>query len=205
MPDERPINFTVEQWQFPEPPFVRNSGRGALNLLQRYQPLGLSDLLVFAAWAHGIRAGDRLHRLPLFAYLHSHLTPYMGLQGCIEKSNPHFRNVEKGSGVYEFTPTGYERALRLFGEPRARFDADVPYTFMRCHEDLRVSVLVMPTAISVQINGEDVAGTVANERLAAVGIHRPKSGSQPETIWNWIVGLPASGDTQTTEFAWARG
>lgn len=105
-------------------------------------------MLLFAAWAHGMFAGDIVHRYTLFAYIQSHVANKSeeALQNILENS-PYWVGI--GKGKYKLTQDGYDLMISNFGPKPMKADLGRNYTFQRQYKKHSFSVIVNPILIGL--------------------------------------------------------
>ncbi len=156
------------------------------------------NLLLVAAWAHGLEAEDVVHRYTLFAFIQTHLQRKSEeqLQRKLENS---LCWEGQGKGDYVLQGRGSRRILRLYGANPERSTLNACYVFRSEFEEHELVVQLQPAthAIVISIDGIPVKGVEACRRLESLGAtFRTMSSPATSRVWNWIV--------QTTDFTWHR-
>lgn len=177
---------------------IQSSGNTKFPFAARCMGLNEQELLLFAAWAHGMKAGDIVHRSTLFAYVQTHIErkSEQQLQGRIEKSE-----YWKGEtcGLYELTRRGASGIAKRFDGLPPKASLNARYRFTCAFERHEFSVEVSPIArgLIVSVDRFEVKGTEACRRLEVLGVSfRTKSTSAKSRVWNWIV--------QDGQYTWQR-
>jgi hypothetical protein len=70
----------------------------------------IDDILLYAAWMHGLTTNNEVHRLEIFSFIWSHVTnkPDETLQGVIERSDYWVKNINE-KGFYRLSKLGLEQ------------------------------------------------------------------------------------------------
>ena len=168
------------------------------HLLERIQNLSGEELLLFAAWAHGMAAEDIVHRYTLFAFVQTHLIRKSEeqMQAIVEKS-PNWEG--KGKGKYKLTQRGLNHILNNFGPTPPRSSLTARYVLSRASNGHIFAVEVQPNShkLSVSVDGAPMKGEEACRQLGNLReTFNTVSNSGNTRVWNWIV--------QEGNFNWKR-
>jgi hypothetical protein len=155
------------------------------------------DMLLFTASKHGMKTGDKAHRLELFAFVQSHISNKSdeNLQRCIE-SSPYWQKFDKGSktGFYNLNDAGYQKILRKFGEGKdsERLNLGCVYQFIRAYKGYVFAVVVNPLSrskkLTLIIDDTEMSGSDAYSFLESIGAKcYTKSRSNTTRLLNWIL------------------
>jgi hypothetical protein len=160
------------------------------------------DMLLYAAWAHGMTGEDIAHRYALFAFVQSHVgrKSEEALQRTIE-TNCSEKNASwtpLGDGRYKLTRFG-TALLSNFGSRPAKVSLSAKYLFSAQFNGHAYSVLVDPARRCLKVyvdrerhKGVDVVSMLKRQNV----LFWTESNSGPLKVLNWII----SG----TEFTWER-
>ena len=149
--------------------------------------LSLNDMLLFAAWVHGMQKGQQANRLSMFSYVQTHIARKSEetLQGTIEKSE--YWCGDGISGSYGLTAIGYAQMVQLFGQPPSPIETDDIYEFTKIVGEYSVCVRVDNKVYELSINGQSRKGTATCRFLEAQGISLPGTEKRPRTVLLWIL------------------
>jgi hypothetical protein len=147
------------------------------------------EMLLYAAWLHGVEANSTVHRLALFSFIQSHVANKSdeSLQTVVEKSN-FWQGV--GEGHYQLTVEGDKEVKRKFGVNSHLAKFGYEYSFLRRYRtrDIKVIVNVSSRKLIPCIDNLSMTGVEANRILSSLGVDLPKTGtSQPRKVLNWIL------------------
>ncbi len=146
------------------------------------------EILLFAAWIHGMSVGNAAHRLALFSFVQSHISNKAEetLQNVIENSR-FWKRVR--SAVYTLNQTGYSRMINVFGPNSGIVSLNNEYEFKRNYNGRTFSAVVYPIGkIETKIDGTKVSGASACRTLENQGADfRVKSSSRTRRLLNWII------------------
>lgn len=152
--------------------------------------LATEEQLLIAAWAYGLKVGDKIHRFSLYAFIQSHLANKTeeNLQKSLETNSQNWTGL--GKGIYTLTDSGY-RQLSKFGTPNFLIPLGSLFTFSRTIDHYIISVTVDPTKpkyIAKQ-NGVAAKADIIIENIKDVTTDRIATSqtSLPRQIMNWIL------------------
>jgi len=154
--------------------------------------------LLISAWAYGLKANEKIHRLSLFAFVQSHLvnSTEENLQGFIEKDFPNWKSV--GNGFYELTQSGHNKIVE-FGKYTIQLPRELVYSFKRSANDYNVIAKVDSIRKKYLVQDSESnnrAGKIIQNITRITGDHIPTSQtSKPRKVFNWII----SGDNYSWE------
>ncbi len=155
-------------------------------------PTNLSNeyMLLFAAWAHGMKRGDIAHRSALFAYVQSHIANKSEetLQGTINKSDYWFRGGE--NGTYILKDTGENAMISKFTPLPAQANLNANYIFTRKFKGHLFQIEVNPVnkELKLEVDTIEVKSIDAIAKLKSLGAtFKTNSTSYPRRILNWII------------------
>ena len=156
------------------------------------------DMVLYAAWAHGMSAGDVVHRYALFAFIQSHIANKAEepLQKIIENS-PYWQWFAPGK--YALNNSGYKRITEYFNHLPSKIEVNGKYIFNRVYDERKFSIIVNSIAGKLQplIDGNEISGVKACAELESMGaIFNVKSNSRTARLLNWIV--------QDSDYSWRR-
>jgi HKD family nuclease len=153
------------------------------------------DMLLFAAWVHGMKEEQAASRLSMFSYVQTHVAPKSeeALQRAIEKSK-NWRGDHR-SGDYFLTSHGYSRMIQLFGPSPSPLPTNDSYEFTKTVRGHSVRVRVAEKTYKVSVDGRDKKGTDACTFLETQGVRFDGTVRRPRTILLWML---------RDDFAWRR-
>jgi hypothetical protein len=159
------------------------------HLLGRISRMDEEQMLLFAAWAHGMTAEDIVHRYTLFAFVQTHLSRKSEeqLQRAVETSADW---EGQGAGKYRLRARGLKRITRFFGPCPPRSSLSANYVLRRAWEGHEFAVEISPVsrAIAVFIDGVQVKGVEACQSLENLGAtFDTKSTPGTRRVLNWII------------------
>lgn len=148
------------------------------------------EQLLLAAWAYGLKAGDKIHRFSLYTFVQSHLANKTEeyLQKNLETDIQNWKG--EGKGFYKITEQGFAQ-LAKYGIPNLTISLSSVFTFSRNLGNDIISITVDPNTRKyiakqngVITNTEFIVQTI--ERLTDDRISK-KQTSLPRKILNWIL------------------
>ena len=151
--------------------------------------------LLIAAWAYGLKENESIHRLPLFAFVQSHITNALeeNLQGLIEKNLSNWTRIGKGN--YKLTSFAFKQILDFGSPPNVILPRKIVYTFKRQIENSEISVTVDEGYVVKQDNRLAKADVVIENIVKRTKDYiSTNSTSMPRKVFNWVL----SGD----EYYW---
>jgi hypothetical protein len=162
------------------------------------------DILLFAAFAHGMNEGDVIHRMSISTFIQTHVTTkgLMPIQRALEKSR-YWQCEEKGTGLYKLTNSGYGGCKGRFGVNDHSADLDWRYRlFVKRRERLFI-VIVAPNQRKTHLYVKDTSGFPTScsgrefdQKLKASGVNAFVSKTAPQYFQDWII--------QQEDFFWER-
>ena len=166
---------------------------------QRGVPENMSaeEMLLYAAWLHGVKSDSVVHRLALFSFIQSHVANKSdeSLQTVVEKS-VFWQRVR--DGFYQLTSAGDKEVNHKFGVNSRLAKFGYEYSFLRrCGaREIKIIVNVSRRKLMPFIDNQAVTGVEANRILSDLGVNLPKAGtSQPRKVLNWIL--------QNNDYIWS--
>lgn len=154
--------------------------------------LSIEEMLLYSAWAHGLKSGDAVHRLALFSYIQSHVSNKADetLQTIIEKRPLHWIRQPGQDGFYIVQKNAIIQAWKMFGDHNIPVKFSSRYSFQRIHDGHQFTVVVdIPSRkLILELDGRKVNGPRAVTVLASLGQKLSNSqSSQPRKVFNWII------------------
>jgi 5-methylcytosine-specific restriction endonuclease McrA len=151
----------------------------------------IDDILLYAAWMHGLTTNNEVHRLEIFSFIWSHVTnkPDETLQGVIERSDYWVKNINE-KGFYRLSKLGLEQMKKRYNLNCTPLEFGLEYSFFyRFRErEFQVTVDVKSRELLPHIDGSSMEGTRVVERLQSLGANIPKTqSSAPKRVINWIL------------------
>lgn len=156
------------------------------------------DMLLFAAWIHGMSVGSTAHRIGLFSFVQTHIENKKEetLQGVIEKSI-FWKHV--GRAIYTLNNLGYQRISKMFDKLPSKSNIYAVYEFKKEYHNHTISILANPNVgkLIPYVNGDKKTGVQTCNILSNLGIElKIQNSSRTRKILNWIIG--------DNEFHWRR-
>jgi hypothetical protein len=156
-------------------------------------------MLLYAAWAYGMAAGDVVPRYVIFAFIQTHVAnkPEEHLQRAIEKKEslqwkPNWKSHDV-IGQWVLTERGYKRLVKRFGAPTTRRERRIRVLYERLFNGHKFSVIVdakeYKTKLEPAIDGKVTSGVAACEKLRELNAEFTfrKSKDSSTTLLNWII------------------
>jgi hypothetical protein len=150
------------------------------------------DIFLYAAFVHGMEAGDEIHNKALFPFVQTHVTrkTIMPMQRCLEK-NEYWSKVD--AGTYALNERGHSEYVARFGSPPAKAQIDCAYRFflpvgerlfivISDSVDKRIKLYVEQGGSPSKLTGKEFV-----DRLRANGARIVVSRTDPLYIQDWIV------------------
>jgi hypothetical protein len=160
----------------------------------------LEEKFLYAAWAHGMREGEAIHRFALFGFIQTHLYAHVepSLQ-CRLENSPNWD--AQGKGVYGLNAPGLSRMLTLLGQPASRHSTTFSDHLETQFAGHLFSLVLDPVTatLSWEVNGKPVEdGGVVWHTLSTLGACDPrkKPRHKGSEAWRWLI--------NTKGFTWKR-
>jgi hypothetical protein len=129
-------------------------------------------MLLYAAWLHGVKSDDTVHRLALFSFIQSHVANKSdeSLQTVIEKS-AFWKGV--GKGYYAFTSAGAKEVNSKFGLNSRPAKFGYEYSFLRQYmgREIKIIINVNNRKLTPFIDGRQITGVETNRILTGLSLN----------------------------------
>ncbi len=161
--------------------------------------LSAEEMLLFAAWSHGMKIGCIVHRFTLFAYVQSHIANKFQepLQSIIE--NKKYWHGQ-GKGFYALNHAGEQKIASQFDTLPEKADLEAKYLFTRKFKQKVFQTTVNPVTRQLlsEVDGQSLNGVEACQLLVDMGaiFYSPSTNSKPAKLLNWII--------QDNDYHWQR-
>ncbi|WP_434686948.1 HNH endonuclease [Pseudanabaena minima] len=159
--------------------------------------MNAEEMLLYAAWLHGIKLDSVVHRLAIFSFIQSHIANKgdESLQTVVEKSI-FWQGI--GEGYYKLTVAGDKEVKLRFGVNLRPAEFGYEYSFLRRYREREIKIIVNVISRKLMpfIDNQAITGVEANRILSNLGVNLPKAGtSQPRKVLNWIL--------QNNDYIWS--
>ena len=145
--------------------------------------------LLVSAWAYGVKEDEVIHRLPLFAFVQSHIMNATdeNLQNVIENDSLNWTPIGNRTGLYKLSAFGFKQFSK-FGTPNVVLPKEAIYTFRRQFEQSEISVTIDGKYIVKQDNLRTKAGSVVKHIVERTKDYVPTAQtSMPRKVFNWVL------------------